>query len=71
MANIKLKPINELELWNTKELRKLQITLKNRIESLNLKYKELPQSHPLHGMKIENCKDLLEEVKRAEKELTK
>lgn len=69
MANIKLKPLNELESWNSKELRKLRITIKNRMESLKVasKPKELPSSHPLHGMELEECQALLDKVIKAEK----
>ncbi len=73
MANIKLKPIDQLETWNTKELRKLRITIKNRMESLSLssKKKELPPSHPLHLMDIGEIKNLLEKVQKAERILSK
>ncbi len=73
MANIKLKPINKLESWNTKELRKLRITVKNRIESLSIssKNKNLPPSHPLSELELNECKELLEKVKKAERDLLK
>jgi hypothetical protein len=70
MANIKLKPISELETWNAKELRKLRITIKNRMESLQLaKPKEISESHPLYSLEADGCQKLLEKVKRAEKAL--
>lgn len=71
MANIKLKPIDELENWNLKELRKLRITIKNRIEGLNAssKPKELPDTHPLKGMEVDGCQRLLAKVLKAEKAL--
>lgn len=71
MANIKTKPINELDSWNTKELRKLRITVKNRIESLKAssKPKALPETHPLKEMGVEECQRLLEKVMKAEKAL--
>lgn len=73
MANIKEKDINNLSTWNIKELRKLRINLKNRIESLSLgqKSKELQKSHPLLGKDLGDCKQLLEEVSKAERALTK
>lgn len=73
MANIRSKSIKELETWNMKELRKLRITIKNRIESLkaSAKPKELPETHPLRGMAIEECQSLLDQVLRAEKALTR
>ena len=71
MANIKLKSTDDIESWNTKELRKLRITIKNRMESLktNNKPKELPESHPLNGMELDNCQRLLDKVIKAEKKL--
>jgi hypothetical protein len=71
MANLKLKSIKEIETWNAKELRKLRITIKNRVESLKAdsKPKELPTSHPLKGMEIGECQELLLKVHRAEKAL--
>jgi len=72
MANIRLKSIQELDSWNTKELRKLRITIKNRIESLSLNSKKkLPTSHPLCGLEVQECRDLLEKVKRAQKHLSR
>jgi len=69
MANIRNKNINELTTWDRKELRKLKITINNRIESLSSqgKPKDLPESHPLSGMSIESCKELLLKVNREEK----
>lgn len=69
MANIKLKNINELNTWTPKELRKLRMTINNRISSLETSNspKELPESHPLHGMESGECKILLEKVIKAEK----
>lgn len=71
MANIKLKSTNDLESWDLKELRKLRITIKNRIESLksSSKPKPLPETHPLNGMEIDGCQSLLLRVQRAEKNL--
>ena len=69
MANIKLKSIQELNTWNTKELRKLRMTIKNRMSSLEISSepKELNQSHPLYDMGESECKELLDRVLRAEK----
>lgn len=69
MANIKLKSINSLETWTTKELRKLRMTLRNRIESLKTdsKVKDLPAGHPLKDLSLEGCLELLDKVQRAEK----
>ena len=71
MANIKLKPISELETWNAKELRKLKITIKNRMESLknDSKPKELSDTHPLNGLEVEGCQKLLSKILKAEKGL--
>jgi len=71
MANIKLKSIEEIETWNIKELRKLRITIKNRMESLkaSAKPKPLPDTHPLKDMELGECQKLLEKVQRAEKNL--
>lgn len=69
MANIKLKPIDELESWNTKELRKLRMTIKNRIEEFqtNPKVKDFKEGHPLRDFSLEQCQALLEKVVKAEK----
>ncbi len=71
MANIRSKSIDKLEEWNQKELRKLRITINNRISSLEAgpKAKELPESHPLKNFDIEACKDLLSKVQKQEKSL--
>lgn len=73
MANIRNKSIKELENWNMKELRKLRITIKNRMESLKAssKPKALPESHPLKDMEVEECQALLQKVMRAEKDLSR
>jgi hypothetical protein len=69
MANIKLKSINELHTWNTKELRKLRMTIKNRMSSLesSSEPKELSQTHPLFDMGESECKELLDRVLKEEK----
>lgn len=68
MADIKLKDIAKLDTWNTKELRKLRITIKNRISafSVSLKVKDLPANHPLFEMPATQCKVVLENVIQAE-----
>lgn len=73
MANIRNKSIKELDTWNMKELRKLKITIKNRMESLkaSAKPKPLPESHPLFDFEVEECQALLSQVLRAEKNLAK
>lgn len=71
MADIKLKNIRDLTAWNDKELRKLKITINNRISALESPTpKDLKPNHPLLGMEITECKDLLSEVFRAEKKLS-
>lgn len=69
MADIKLKPITELETWNTKELRKLKITITNRISALETSNnpKKLKSNHPLFEMEVGECKELLERVYKVEK----
>lgn len=72
MANIKDKDITALDTWNIKELRKLKIMSKNRMSALELApNKEVTQSHPLFGMGIEECKDLISKIQKAEKKLLK
>jgi hypothetical protein len=73
MAVIKGKDLTKLEDWNDKELRKLRINLNNRIQTFQFsaKAKDLPKSNPLYGMGEEECKSLLEAVKKAERELLK
>ena len=69
MADIKLKSINELDQWSLKELRKLKMVLKNRIEVLKTtaKPKELNNNHPLKGLDLDQCNDLLSKIQKAEK----
>lgn len=70
MANIKDKNLNDLSDWNLKELRKLKINLKNRIEKLKVSEKsELQKSNPLFGKDINECESLLEDIRKAEKKL--
>lgn len=71
MATIKGKDLNNLSDWNEKELRKLKINLNNRLQTFQFspKAKDLPKSNPLFGLGVEECKQLLEEVKKAEKNL--
>ena len=72
MADIKLKKISELETWNAKELRKLRITVKNRISAFEFStsQKKLPENHPLFEMEAGECKILLEKVVAAERSLS-
>jgi hypothetical protein len=69
MANIKLKKVTELHTWDAKELRKLRMTIRNRISSLELtdKPKKLAEDHPLFDLEIGQCRQLLEKVISAEK----
>lgn len=71
MAVIKDKNLNDLSGWNDKELRKLKINLNNRIKAFEAagKPKELPKSNPLHGIGEERCRELLEDIRKAEKNL--
>lgn len=73
MANIKDKNLDDLSDWNVKELRKLRINLKNRIESLTYssKPKELQKGHPLAEKSLGECKEILERVQKAERDLCK
>jgi hypothetical protein len=74
MANIRAKDITDLTTWDIKELRKLKITIKNRmssLESFRKDVKELPDTHPLQGMELGDCKNLLESVLKAERDLAK
>jgi hypothetical protein len=69
MADIKLKDISQLGSWNPKELRKLRMVINNRIGSLEkgAKPKELPENHPLAKLDVEQIKELLVKVHKAEK----
>ncbi len=69
MADIKLKNVNKLEEWNTKELRKLRIAIKNRLAEFqsSSKPREFKENHPLCNLDPGQCEDLLTQVKRAEK----
>ena len=69
MANIKLKSITNLESWNTKELRKLRMVTKNRIRFFEDQKTEdkLAKTHPLFGLGLKECKELLTQIIKAEK----
>ena len=71
MAKIKGKDLSNLKDWNDKELRKLKINLNNRLQTFQSspKAKDLPKSNPLFGLGEDECKSLLEAVKKAEREL--
>lgn len=71
MAVIKGKNLNDLSDWNDKELRKLKINVNNRIKSFEAseKAKELPKNNPLYGIGLERCRELLEDIRKAEKNL--
>lgn len=70
MAKLKDKDLNQLQTWDMKELRKLRITIKNRISSLESNSnRKLASGHILFDMGIGELEDLLLEVKRAEKSL--
>ncbi len=70
MANLKSKDIKRLSDWNTKELRKLRMTLKNRIAALEVNpEKELAPPNPLAALTLGECRVLLEDVVKAEKGL--
>jgi len=69
VANIKAKKITELETWDEKELRKLKITVNNRLSALSVSEKPLAKSHPLFGKDAGYCKDLLVKIIQAEKKL--
>ena len=73
MAVIKGKDLQDLSSWNDKELRKLKINLNNRIQTLEIKpkAKDLSESNPLYGFGIDECKSLLNNVTKAERELSK
>lgn len=72
MADIKKKPINDLSTWNSKELRKLKITINNRISAFETTQtpKELPANHPLFKKETEELKEMLQKVIKTEKDLS-
>ncbi len=69
----RMKNLENMDNFDLKELRGLRIKLNNRIKSLESfgKPKDLQPSHILYGKELQECKDLLDEVKRAEKKLIK
>lgn len=70
MAKISDKDLKELESWNIKELRKLKINAKNRIEKLKSKPNhELNEKHILFGKESGELNQLLLEIGRVEKKL--
>ena len=72
MANIKEKDLTDLSTWNMKELRKLKINIKNRLESLNSfrnSNKELQKNNILFGKESGELQTLLTNIAKAEKQL--
>ena len=71
MADLKTKDITKLEDWNAKELRKLRMTINNRINEFenSSKQKELAKSNPLAELNPDELKELLDKVLKAEKNL--
>jgi hypothetical protein len=69
MADIKLKDLEKLETWNTKELRKLRMTLNNRINELESASspKKFSENHPLFEKDQDDCKVLLRKIMKQEK----
>jgi hypothetical protein len=73
MADLKNKDISKLESWNEKELRKLKISINNRISALknSASPKVLPKNHPLFELDEAACGQLLHSLKAAEKKLSR
>jgi hypothetical protein len=70
MAKIGDKDISKLGEWDAKELRKLKINANNRIEALSLNAKaKMNEKHILAGMETGELKELLLDIRRAEKAL--
>jgi hypothetical protein len=70
MAKIGDKNIRKLGDWDAKELRKLKINANNRIEALSLNSKaKMSEKHVLAGMEPGALKELILEIRRAEKAL--
>ena len=71
MANLKLKDTIHLENWNEKELRKLKMLVKNRLQSLESSSRpaKLKENHPLFQMDDYACKSLLENISKAQRKL--
>ena len=71
MAVIKDKDLKDLSSWNAKELRKLKINIKNRMNGFSAfkKPKELQPSNPLADLGEFELKKLLEEISTAERKL--
>jgi hypothetical protein len=72
MANIKDKDLSDFSTWNMKELRKLKINIKNRLESLNSfrnNSKELQKNNILFGKESGELQGLLTHIAKAEKKL--
>lgn len=71
MAKLSDKSLDNLNEWNTKELRKLRMTLHNRIEKLkkNPKDNTIKSNHPLYGLGPVECEQLMDRIKKTEKTL--
>ena len=70
MAKIGDKNIRKLGDWDAKELRKLKINANNRIEALSLRPNaKMSEKHVLAGLETGQLKELVLEIRRAEKSL--
>ena len=73
MAKLKGKDINDLSDWNEKELRKLRIMIKNRLNSIEFKPNapDLPSGNPITGLGPSQLNKLLQDCLQAEAALKK
>ena len=71
MADLKTKDITKLDEWKAKELRKLRMTINNRINEFenSSKQKELAKNNPLLDLNVDELKELLEKVLKAKRDL--
>ena len=70
MAKINDKDINDLSTWTMKELRKLKINCKNRIQALEINSKaKISNSNLLLDLEIGELQQIVLKIHRAEKVL--
>lgn len=64
-----MKDYSDIDSWTPKRLRTLRNNLNNRVQALGTgNEKNLGANHPLFGLEISDCKDLLDKIYKILKE---
>lgn len=71
-CEVDLKDYSDMQDWSPKRLRTLRNNLNNRISSMKTgTEKKLGENHPLFGLELGDCNELLERVLRLIKDSSK